>query len=191
MMGLAQISLKMLSAWKARGFEQFEVGAGSDIFIWRIKGRPRCRLVVGKDCFIRDKIFFEKQGACLSVGDRTFLGNGLIAVADNVEIGSDVMFGWGVTLVDHNSHSLRFSERKGDTQRWLRGAKDWSSVRIAGIKIDDKAWIGFNATILKGVTVGEGAIVAACSVVTKSVPPWTLVAGNPARVIREFGLDER
>jgi acetyltransferase-like isoleucine patch superfamily enzyme len=59
------------------------------------------------------------------------------------------------------------------------------------VKIEDKAWIGFNASILKGVTIGEGVVVAAGSVVTKSVPAWTVVAGNPARVTREIGAQER
>ncbi|MGI0134333.1 MAG: acyltransferase [Candidatus Micrarchaeaceae archaeon] len=134
---------------------------------------------------------FERAGARLNIGDRTFLGNGLIAVAGTIDIGSDVMLGWGVTVVDHNSHSVRYSERRGDTERWLRGKKEWSVVKIAKVRIEDKAWIGFNAAILKGVTIGEGAVVAAGSVVTKSVPPWTLVGGNPARVIRELDDSER
>ena len=59
------------------------------------------------------------------------------------------------------------------------------------IVIKDKAWIGFNSIILKGVTIGEGAIVGAGSVVTKDVPPYTIVAGNPARIVREIPENER
>jgi acetyltransferase-like isoleucine patch superfamily enzyme len=59
------------------------------------------------------------------------------------------------------------------------------------VKINDRVWIGFNSIILKGVTIGEGGIVGAGSVVTKDVPPYTIVAGNPARVIREIPIDER
>lgn len=58
------------------------------------------------------------------------------------------------------------------------------NVRTAPITIKDYAWISYNVCILKGVTIGEGAIVGAGSVVTKDVPDWTVVAGNPAKIIR-------
>jgi len=175
----------------ARRFSSFSVGPGTDLLPWRIKGAAKCHLLIGHHCFIRDNIIFERPNARLLVGDRSFLGNGLIAIAESVEIGSDVMFGWGVTIVDHNSHSVGFPHRQGDTERWLRGEKDWSHVKIGPVSIGDKAWVGFNATILKGVTVGEGAVVAAGAIVTKSVPPWTIAGGNPAKVIRELSATER
>jgi acetyltransferase-like isoleucine patch superfamily enzyme len=175
----------------ARRFRSYEVGPHTDILPWRVKGASGCYLRVGHHCFLRDKIVFERPGARLTIGDRTYLGNGLIAIAQSVEIGSDVMFGWGVTIVDHNSHGVAFSQRAGDTERWLLREKDWTHVKVEAVRILDKAWLGFNSTILKGVTVGEGAVVAACAVVTKSVPDWTVVAGNPATVIRRLDTAER
>ena len=62
--------------------------------------------------------------------------------------------------------------------------KNWDVVNSKPIKICDDAWIGMNCIILKGVTIGEGAIVGAGSVVTKDVPAWTVVAGNPAKVVK-------
>ncbi|MFD0830617.1 acyltransferase [Mucilaginibacter boryungensis] len=62
--------------------------------------------------------------------------------------------------------------------------KNWDVVKTKPIKICSDAWIGMNCIILKGVTIGEGAIVAAGSVVTKDVPAWTVVAGNPAKVVK-------
>ena len=61
-----------------------------------------------------------------------------------------------------------------------------SHVNSAPIRIEDKVWIGMDALILKGVTIGEGSVVAARSVVTKDVPPYSLVAGNPARVVKSL-----
>ena len=140
---------------------------------------------------MRSSVVFERENAALSVGDRCFIGKGLISVAEGVEIGNDVLISWGVTITDHNSHSLRFSERRRDVAEWIGCHKNWTGVKVEKVIIRDKAWIGFNAIVLKGVTIGEGAIVGAGSVVSKDVPPFTVVAGNPARVVRELGPDER
>lgn len=80
--------------------------------------------------------------------------------------------------------------RSGDPRRWAEGIKNWEGVVMGPVRIEDHAWVGFNVIILKGVTIGEGAIVAAGSVVTKDVPAFTVVAGNPARVIRELPREE-
>jgi acetyltransferase-like isoleucine patch superfamily enzyme len=140
---------------------------------------------------LQTKIVFEREQAALSVGDRTFIGLGLLSIAERIIIGNDVMLAWGVTVTDHNSHSINFTERSQDVLDWKQDKKDWSSVPTTTVTIKDKAWIGFNAIILKGVTIGEGSIVGAGSVVTKDVPPWTIVAGNPARIIREIPEQER
>ena len=57
---------------------------------------------------------------------------------------------------------------------------------MAPVRIQSKAWVGFNVSILKGVTVGEGAVIGAGSVVTKDVPPNTIAVGNPAQVVRHL-----
>ncbi|WP_263358973.1 acyltransferase [Acidicapsa ligni] len=74
---------------------------------------------------------------------------------------------------------------------WYHGKKDWKTVILKPVRICDKSWIGLNAIVLKGVEIGEGAVVAAGSVVTKNVPSWTVVAGNPAKVIREIPVEDR
>jgi acetyltransferase-like isoleucine patch superfamily enzyme len=68
--------------------------------------------------------------------------------------------------------------------------KDWSIVQSEKIIINDKVWIGFDVLILKGVVIGEGAIIAAKSVVTKDVPAWTLFAGNPAKYIKDLKIEK-
>ncbi|HEY5960222.1 MAG TPA: DapH/DapD/GlmU-related protein, partial [Polyangiaceae bacterium] len=62
----------------------------------------------------------------------------------------------------------------------------WELSESSPITVGDAVWIGTNSTILKGVTIGDGAIVAKASVVTKDVPPFSIVAGNPARVVKEL-----
>jgi len=140
---------------------------------------------------VRSSVVFERESTRLSIGDRCFIGKGIISVAEDIEIGNDVLVSWGVTITDHNSHSVKFSDRRRDVADWHARNKNWTGVKTGKVVIQDKAWIGFNAIILKGVTIGEGAIVGAGSVVTKDVPPFTIVAGNPARVVRELGPDER
>ena len=104
-------------------------------------------------------------------------------------MGSDVLLAWDVTVFDHNSPAVRYSDRRNDVIDWLKGTKDWATVKCAQVKVCDKAWIGFSSIVLKGVTIGEGAVLAAGSVVTKVVPPWTTVAGNPAQSIGEVPVE--
>lgn len=152
--------------------------------------KPGCLLTLGEQTQVPGSIRFDREHACISIGHRSFISGSLIA-AQSIEIGDDVLIAWNVTIVDHNSHPIAFSQRQPDAVNWLAGHKDWTHVTISPVKICDKAWIGFNAIILKGITIGEGAIIGAGSVVTKDIPPWTIAAGNPARVIREISAHER
>jgi galactoside O-acetyltransferase len=86
---------------------------------------------------------------------------------------------------------LDYDIRKKDLADWRNGGKhDWSTTESAPIKISKGAWIGARSMILKGVTIGKGAVVGAGSVVTKDVPDWTVVAGNPARVVKVIKKSE-
>ena len=148
------------------------------------------RLVIGQGSLVEGGIAFEQAGAEVRIGARSFV-NAQLAAAELITIGDDVLVAWGVTIVDHDSHSLVFGKRKDDVSLWARGEKRWDDVPVEPVTVGDKAWIGLNAIILKGVTLGEGAVVGAGSVVTRNVASWTVVAGNPARVIRMLSEDER
>ena len=151
-----------------------------------------CSLAIGSESNVEASLVFEQAGARISIGSRTHIGGGtLVAAASSIEIGDDVLIAFDALIMDHNSHSLKFGERQHDVRDWIRGTKDWSTVAIAPIKISDKAWIGVRAMILKGVTIGEGAVVGAGSIVTRDVPAWTIVGGNPAQVIRALTEEER
>lgn len=150
----------------------------------RIRLKDNCRLSIGKYSIVESELVFEKSSSGISIGDRTFIGNARVLCASKIEIGNDVLIAFDVIIADHDSHSVHFSHRKSDVIDWYHGQKDWTHVKTNPVKIQDKAWIGMRATILEGVTIGEGAVVGACSVVTRDVAPYTVVAGNPARVIR-------
>ncbi len=98
-----------------------------------------------------------------SVGDRTEIHAGRL-----VEIGSGCNIAWDVCIMDRDYHKFNSPTEE-----------------IRPVKIGSDVWIGCNSLILKGVTIGDGAVVAAGSVVTKDVAPKTLVGGNPARVLKE------
>ncbi len=149
---------------------------------------------IGNNNVLNTKFVLETKTSKITVGNNSFVGGGVFVCANEITIGSDVMFSWGCTIIDTDAHSLNWEYRKDDVKNWKRGLdenaigkyKDWTNVVSKKIEIQDKAWIGFNVIILKGVTIGEGAIVAAGSVVTKNVDPFTLVAGNPAVFIKKL-----
>jgi galactoside O-acetyltransferase len=94
-------------------------------------------------------------------------------------------------LNDSDSHSLKLSLRRSDLQDFLNGQRHWERAETKPIRVCEGAWIGARVIVTKGVTIGEGAICGMGSVVTRDVPPYTIVAGNPARVVRELSPDER
>ncbi len=156
-------------------------------------------LRIGKESVISGNYYIENNNGYIKIGDRTFIGGGKFISINKIEIGDNVLISWGCTFMDNNAHSLIWSERENDVRDWKKGLgenivgkyKDWSNVKSAPIIVKNKAWIGFNCIILKGVTIGEGAIIAAGSVVTKDVPDWTIAGGNPIKIIKEMPLDER
>ena len=167
------------------------IGSSSKVSFMKINAKQNCEFFVGANSMIESSIFFDKENSQVIIGDNTFIGASTIICAKSISIGNDVLISWGCTIVDHNSHSLHSSLRLNDVANWMKGYKNWEHVQITPITIQNKVWLGFNVIVLKGVTIGEGSIVGAGSVVTKDIPPYTIVAGNPARVIREIPIDER
>lgn len=151
-------------------------------------------LEIGAKSMVDSSFVFETETGHIKVGERVHIGGGTQLISKNsITIGDDVIIAWNCTIYDHNSHSIHWEERKNDVSlEWENAVKgqsvlqnkDWSVVKSAPITIGDKVWMGFGVTVLKGVTIGEGAVIGACSVVTKDVAPYTVVAGNPAQVVR-------
>lgn len=162
-----------------------QVGTGSSVRWWGLGARSG-RLCIGSGSIIRCRVDFDSPSGEVLIGDRCYLGASHLVCHTGIRIGDDVIMSWGVTVVDHDSHSLNWVEREHDVADWMRGVKRWDFVTARPVHIGDKTWIGFGASILKGVRVGEGAVVGANAVVTHDVPPYTVVAGNPARVVRQL-----
>ncbi len=156
-----------------------------------VRYRPGSRLEVGEGSIVEGNLVAERDGAAIVIGRNTFVGASTMASATSIEVGDDVLISWGCNIVDHNSHAIGWTGRQHDVREWYHGRKSWDAVVVRPVRIGNKAWVGLNVIILKGVEIGEGAVIAAGAVVTKSVPAWTIAAGNPARVIREIGLEDR
>lgn len=144
------------------------------------------KISIGSESKIEGNLVTERRKAKILVGKNTYIGRSSLISANEIRVGKNVLIAWGVTLIDHDSHSIYLRQRLNDIKiRHIRD-KDWSNVLIKPIEIKDGAWIGFNSIVLKGVIVGKNSIVAAGSVVTKNVPPNTLVGGNPAKIIKRI-----
>jgi acetyltransferase-like isoleucine patch superfamily enzyme len=112
------------------------------------------------------------HGGC-EIGEHSFIGcNAVLGAGGGIRIGSNVLIGQSVNIHAEN-HAF------ADSSRLIRE----QGVSYQGVVIEDDVWIGSKATILDGVTIGRGAVVGAGAVVTKSVPPYAIVAGVPARVV--------
>lgn len=153
------------------------------------------KIQIGSNTHIRGHLQIFQQGGKIKIGSFCYVGElSKIWSADEIIIGDNVLISHNVNIHDNVSHPIKSTKRIEDFERII-GYKAYDvhdfDLRPKKVVVKDKAWIGFNSIILKGVTIGEGAIVGAGSVVTKDVPDWTIVAGNPAKIIREIPEDER
>lgn len=165
------------------------VGGGTKL-VGQIERRAAAaRIDIGGNCLIQGQIVAERNESRINLADRVLLGGGsVIDCALSVTVECDVLISYGCVIADADNHSLYPEYRTNDLATWMDGRRhDWSHTEMAPIRICQGAWIGARSIILKGVTIGAGAVVGMGSVVTKDVPPRTVVAGNPARVIREIG----
>jgi len=151
------------------------------------RGRNHVSVRIGDQNDLGGRWLVHDRAAQIRIGSRSEVPDRSdIDVVESLTIGDDVLIAAEVYIADHDSHHPDWSVRDGDHLARREGKKDWSVVPHAPVRIEDKAWIGRRAMILKGVTIGEGAIVAAGAVVTRSVEPWTVVAGVPAAEIRKL-----
>lgn len=152
------------------------------------KGRNPRALVIQNhvSCYAGCSFAIGVNGTC-SIGDFTLMNGALIMAEERVEIGSHCLISWQVGIADSDFHPLDSTQRRIDAEAlapFFEKRPPRPNIATAPVRIGDNVWIGMNATILKGVTVGENSVVAAGSVVTKSVPPNSVVGGNPAVLIR-------
>jgi len=132
-------------------------------------GEPGARVEIG--------VWGREQGrGRIEIGDCVLMSPGSrLSASDEITIGDATMLANGAYVTDSDWHTLY--DRTGRDER------------ITPVRIGRNCWLGDHATVLKGVTIGDNSVVAARAVVTKDVPPNAVVAGNPARVVRELDPD--
>jgi acetyltransferase-like isoleucine patch superfamily enzyme len=108
------------------------------------------------------------QQGHLSIGKGTYLNRNVTVVCDErVDIGRDCAISWDVVIMDTDQHE-----------------RDGMGATTAQVRIEDGVWIGCRAIVLKGVTIGRGAVIGAGAIVTRDIPPYSVAVGQPARVVR-------
>jgi acetyltransferase-like isoleucine patch superfamily enzyme len=190
-------------------------GINLHFWIQRLIGRATCRLadgaflshtarirnalgdsskiVIGSNSHVRGELMIFGHGGKISIGEWCYVGVGTrIWSSATIEIGNRVLISHSVNIFDNLTHPLRATERHEQAiQIFTTGHPRKIDLDEKPVKIGDDAWIGACAMILRGVSVGRGGVVAAGAVVTKDVPEYSIVAGNPAVLVRELSLDER
>jgi len=168
-----------------------QVGHGLNVYGWvNLSIHPTSTVFLGNEIrlnssFARNAVgAYQKLGlqinaqAHLEIGDRVGISNTTIVCAKQIVIEADVMIGGGCALYDTDFHLL-------DPERRHQKPQD-ERAATAPIIIGKNSFIGGHSIILKGVTIGEGAIIGAGSVVTRNVPSYEIWAGNPIRHIRSL-----
>jgi acetyltransferase-like isoleucine patch superfamily enzyme len=129
----------------------------------------------------------------VKLGDYALVHGARIICDDEVSIGDYALISWNVVLMDTYRMPMDAKLRRKELEQIPTREKRiaCADVEAKPIRIEPNVWIGFDSCVLPGVTIGEGSIVGARSVVRESVPPFTIVGGNPARVIRTLSASER
>lgn len=142
-------------------------------------------LVIGSHCTMDGVHFDLGKDARVRVGDYCYFTNVVLLCELEVVIGNYVLIGWNTTIADTDFHPIAPAERVADAIACspLGQGRPRPLVARRPVVIEDDVWIGPNATILKGIRIGAGAVIEPGSLVTRDVAAKTRVLGNPAQVI--------
>lgn len=149
-------------------------------------------ITVGANSNIEGLIMVYAYGGEISIGSHCSLSPGARLISTNkISIGDRVLIAHNVNIIDNNSHPIDAALRHQDfIDSYTIGMQPYD-LNAAPIIIEDDVWIGHNTTILKGVKIGKGAIIGACSLVTKDIEAWSVNVGNPLRVVKYLNDEKK
>ena len=172
-------------------FEAFDRGAelgegvrlGLDARLLTPNGERR--VTIGANAVIRGVIRCEGEGRC-EIGAEVYVGDGaIISALTKVQIGEGTLLAHGAQVFDNDTHPIDAAERRAHFRSILKlGPRRDFPIGARPVRIGRDCWLGFGAAVMKGVTVGDEAILAAGTVASQDVRRRTIVAGNPAREVR-------
>ncbi len=157
----------------------------ADYAFKRFKAREARALVLGTNCTMDGVHFAVGHAGHIWIGNYCYFTNAVLLCEQELRFGNYVVIGWNTTIADTDFHPLSPAQRIADAIACSPLGKNHRRPEIAckPVVIEDDVWIGPNATILKGVTIGAGSWVEAGSLVTRDVPPNSRVLGNPAQIV--------
>jgi len=141
---------------------------------------------IGQQCLCMGEILIAGKNGKVVIGDWCSLSPGTkIWAMEKIELGARVIISHGAQIFDNNSHSLSAQERHARFRELRTTGRHLQPEEVShkSVRIEDDVWIGFNSAVLKGVTIGRGAVIGACSVITSDVPAFAIMVGNPARKV--------
>jgi acetyltransferase-like isoleucine patch superfamily enzyme len=155
---------------------------GSSYSFERCHGTQLAAVEIGRGASLCDATSLDVgPGGVVRLGAYALVTAARIICDLEIEIGAYALISWDVVLMDSYRVPVAYPERR----QALLGERGAHRADARPIRIGSNSWIGFGACVLPGVTIGEGAIVAARSVVHGDVPAYAVVAGNPARIVRQ------
>ena len=168
--------------------DKVEYGKGLKLIGWPFIFRfPRAEMRIGQDCTINSNFWSNLLGLYqrtiiiargegkIRIGDRVGISGATIYAMDRIEIGEDTLIGANVKIVDNDFHPIDASARRAD---------DREQIKHKPVIIGKNVFIGMNAIILKGTQLGDGCVIGAGAVVSGVYPPNSVIAGNPAQIIK-------
>ena len=156
----------------------------ADYAFKRFRTKEPEALVLGAHCTMDGVHFALGERGRLQIGDYCYFTNAVLLCELEVRIGRYVVIGWNTTVADSDFHPIGPAERIADAIACspLGQGRPRPSIAMKPVIIEDDVWIGPNATILKGVRIGAGAVIEAGTLITRDIPAGARVLGNPAQI---------
>lgn len=177
-----------------------EYGKNMDVYNYiYFNKHPKAKIIIGDDFTftsgeafnplcrnMRGCIVAERAGSVIEIGHHAGMSSPCVWIKERLTVGNYVKIGGDCIIMDSDAHNLDWRVRSSQKMFSAKESMDCHTARCAPIVIEDHVLIGTRCIILKGVTIGAHSVIAAGSVVTKSIPADCIAGGNPARVIKKI-----